>query len=239
MANIIKHRSTNKILFADAISGMSLFKDEDGNQGWSAYSAKFGVVPNHHLGPVIFSSKMFNRTLKNKKAADAPIVYEHDMNQIIAVNKKHGTDIDGLRYKAGVIKNHDISAEKYNLITQGVLTQNSVGLVPIKIVEGTAMLNGKEEKLPMITEARLHHHSVVAVAAQPSARIEEVFSEKDIYALQGNDPLNSTHNLDSHLALDPQPSAHSLSLILNAGANKITRLINEARFKNRKMEKGG
>ena len=230
MANIIKELSSSEMFFVDAVSGITLLDAENEVHGWIAYSAKFGLVPHHHLGPVLLAKTIFNRTLDRKIAQDVPILFNHDMNQVIAKNVGHFVDKVGLKYNAEVIRNDDESFRIYNKIKQGAITQNSVGLAgPMKIVKGEAIINGVKQIVPKITEARLHHHSVAAVGAHPDAKIEAVFSDNK-YALQNHDSLEiSPHDLDSQPASDSQTSAPSLALLINAEA-EIMRAVN-ARFR--------
>ena len=217
MANIIKHRSRSDIYYTDPLSTLITFDDSDDFRGWNAYSAKFGVVPHAFGGPVILAPTAFNRTINNQKPIDIPIVFNHNMDMVIAINNGNEVDNIGLRYNAQLIENDEESFRIYNMIKQGALRQNSVGF----FVEKSHV--DKDTGFEKITEARLDHHSVVTKAANPKARVSKVFSE-DMNALQENDPLNSTHDLDSQLAIDSQTSAHSDSLILIAGANRIMRL---------------
>ena len=214
--SIIQHRDQGEILFLNPVSGMSLFGESSEVPGWSAYSAKFGVVENEGE-QIIFGTKMFNTSLRSQKTS-IPVVFNHDMDKIAGKTLSSSVDIDGLKYEVEAILSDSDSKMIYNRVKSGMLFQNSVGISPPwKITED------KETKLPKFERVFLHHHSIVTKAANPAALVDKVFSALHAY----DSALFATRSgLDSQIVSDSNiEHAHSLAN-LSAAQARIASAIN-------------
>jgi len=175
MTNIIKHRDRGELILTEPVIGIKNVSGcrlgaEGDEHYWRAYSAAWGLVP-YAYEPAILASTAFDKTLQDQGNA-IPIVFNHDMNMPVAKNGGNSVDDYGLQYKAipDLSGNDPESARIYHKIKSGQLFQNSIGFTPIRIDKD------KESGLPIYTEAYLDHHSIVTKAANPGAKVVEIYS---------------------------------------------------------------
>lgn len=129
------------------------------------YASVFGNVDSD--GDIIRRGA-YKKTIQENKSR-IKYLYQHDMDKPLGKMRHLEEDSKGLMFEA-IIPETQLGKDVVALIKAGVITENSVGILPIQ-----KEMNGDTREL---TEVKLFEISAVTLAANEQALIMDVKSEK-------------------------------------------------------------
>ena len=132
-----------------------------------------------------------NESIKRRKATGHPfpLVYQHDLNQIIGVVKRIEDRPEGV-YMVADFLNTDRAQEVRKMIKCGVVYQMSFAYKTIDAGSVT-LPDGKRAK--ELRECELYEISITPIPAQPLSQITEVKGGTGLQAARGLVQKRSTH----------------------------------------------
>lgn len=159
----------NTILYKQAPIGELLDADENAGiiKGYGSY---FG---NKDSDSDIIVKGAYTKTIQ-ENGERVKYLYQHDMNQPIGKMRELYEDDKGLVFVAEIAKTQ-LGKDVVELMKSGVITENSVGIMPIQ----------KENKgdYREIKEVKLYEISAVTLAANDQAKILDVKGNVDLEKL--------------------------------------------------------
>tara|TARA_R110002167_G_scaffold34173_3_gene109153 strand:+ start:439 stop:1131 length:693 start_codon:yes stop_codon:yes gene_type:complete len=159
----------NTIIYKSAPIGELLDADEHAGiiKGYGSY---FG---NKDSDNDVIMKGSYTKTIK-ENGERVKYLYQHDMNQPIGKMRELYEDDKGLVFVAEIAKTQ-LGKDVVELMKSGVLTENSVGIMPMQ----------KENKgeYREISEVKLYEISAVTLAANDQAKILDVKGNVDIEKL--------------------------------------------------------
>ena len=155
----------NNIIFKQSPMGEII--DADKKAGIvKGYASVFNNVDSDND---IIKSGAYKKTIA-ENGKRVKYLYQHDMDKPIGKMVHLEEDEKGLVFEAQIAKTQ-LGMDVIELIKAGVITENSVGILPIQ----KEMINGKRE----ITEVKLYEVSAVTLAANDQAMILDVKGNVD------------------------------------------------------------
>ena len=159
----------NTILYKAAAMGELLDADENAGiiKGYGSY---FG---NKDSDNDVIAKGAYKKTIE-ENGNRVKYLYQHDMNQPIGKMTELYEDDKGLVFVAEIAKTQ-LGKDVVELMKSGVITENSVGIMPIQ----------KQNKgdYREITEVKLYEISAVTLAANDQAKILDVKGNVDVEKL--------------------------------------------------------
>tara|TARA_B100000963_G_C22640839_1_gene680469 strand:- start:17740 stop:18432 length:693 start_codon:yes stop_codon:yes gene_type:complete len=151
MENIIyKQSPIGEVLDADSKAGIV-----------KGYASVFNNIDSD--GDII-KKGAYKKTIQ-ENGSRVRYIYQHDLMKPLGKMKYLEEDEKGLMFEAEIAKTQ-LGKDVIELIKSGVITENSVGILPIQ----KEMVNGKRE----ISEVKLYEISAVTLAANDKAMILDV-----------------------------------------------------------------
>ena len=144
-------------------------KYDDKTRQIKGYASVFGVVDSDKDS---IKRGSFNRTLKSwgpEGANRIKLVSQHDISRPVARIDVLREDEKGL-YMEAAFGTHTDGDDHYKMAKEGILTEFSIGFVPVQSEENTK--GGYD-----ITEIKLYEVSMVTIAANEEAKVTGVKSE--------------------------------------------------------------
>ena len=155
----------NNIIFKQSPMGEIIDADEKAGIV-KGYASVFNNVDSDND---IIKSGAYKKTIA-ENGRRVKYLYQHDMDKPIGKMVNLEEDEKGLVFEAEIAKTQ-LGMDVIELIKAGVITENSVGILPIQ----KEMINGKRE----ITEVKLYEVSAVTLAANDQAMILDVKGNVD------------------------------------------------------------
>ena len=155
----------NNIIFKQSPMGEIIDADEKAGIV-KGYASVFNNVDSDND---IIKSGAYKKTIA-ENGKRVKYLYQHDMDKPIGKMVNLEEDEKGLVFEAEIAKTQ-LGMDVIELIKAGVITENSVGILPIQ----KEMINGKRE----ITEVKLYEVSAVTLAANDQAMILDVKGNVD------------------------------------------------------------
>lgn len=155
----------NNIIFKQSPMGEIIDADEKAGIV-KGYASVFNNVDSDND---IIKSGAYKKTIA-ENGKRVKYLYQHDMDKPIGKMVHLEEDEKGLVFEAEIAKTQ-LGMDVIELIKAGVITENSVGILPIQ----KEMINGKRE----ITEVKLYEVSAVTLAANDQAMILDVKGNVD------------------------------------------------------------
>jgi len=155
----------NTILYKQAPMGELLDADEKAGvvKGYAS------VFDNKDSDNDIIRKGSYRKTI-NENGQRVKYLYQHDMDKPLGKMSMLEEDDKGLVFEAKIAKT-SLGKDVIELIKAGVITENSVGILPIQ----KEMVNGVRN----ITEVKLYEVSAVTLAANDQALIMDVKGNYD------------------------------------------------------------
>lgn len=155
----------NNIIFKQSPMGEIIDADEKAGIV-KGYASVFNNVDSDND---IIKSGAYKKTIA-ENGKRVKYLYQHDMDKPIGKMVHLQEDEKGLVFEAEIAKTQ-LGMDVIELIKAGVITENSVGILPIQ----KEMIDGKRE----ITEVKLYEVSAVTLAANDQAMILDVKGNVD------------------------------------------------------------
>lgn len=131
------------------------------------YASTFG---NEDLGGDIVEKGAFRKTISDGNIA-LPILWGHDMRELVGVNKEMREDDVGLWVKGEINLEVSRGREAHSLAKQGAVRGLSIGYEPVK---WEYVKQGEFNYVRLLKEVKLYEYSLTPIPMNPLATIESV-----------------------------------------------------------------
>jgi len=136
---------------------------------FEGYASTFG---NEDLGGDVVEKGAFTKTISENK--NVPILWGHNIREVIGVNKDFSEDAKGLFVKGQLILDVQRARETHALMKEGAVKGLSIGYDAIRVDYSRA-----KEGVRIINEVKLYEYSVTAFPMNEAAQVTDIKSAED------------------------------------------------------------
>jgi HK97 family phage prohead protease len=140
---------------------------------FEGYASTFG---NEDLGGDIVEQGAFAKTIAENK--NVPILWGHNVREVIGVNKDFSEDAKGLFVKGQLILDVQRARETHALMKGGAVKGLSIGYDAIRVDYSRA-----KEGIRILSEVKLYEYSVTAFPMNEAAQVTDIKSDADVARL--------------------------------------------------------